>query len=67
MSLSTLEVSVGGERFRRELSTVVCHRAEGKGSAFAARFGRDGITIRDPNRAGEGAAKVFEKICDRAI
>ena len=41
--------------------------AEGKGAPVTARFGPDGITICDPNRAGEGAAKVFEKIYDTAI
>jgi len=41
--------------------------AEGKGATVTARFGPDGITIVDPNRAGEGAAKVFQQIYDRAI
>jgi hypothetical protein len=27
----------------------------------------EGITICDPNHAGEGAGKVFQRICDRAI
>jgi predicted dehydrogenase len=40
---------------------------EGKGAPVTARFGKDGITIIDPNRASEGAEKVFEKIYDRAI
>jgi hypothetical protein len=31
------------------------------------RFGKDGIAICDPNRAGEGADKVFQRIYDRAI
>jgi len=31
------------------------------------RFGSDGITIVDPNRAGEGAVRVFLRIYDRAI
>ena len=31
------------------------------------RFGKDGIPICDPNRAGEGAAGVFEKIYDKAV
>lgn len=31
------------------------------------RFGSDGITIVDPNRAGEGADKMFLRIYDRAI
>jgi hypothetical protein len=30
-----------------------------------ARFGEDGITIIDPNRASEG--KLFERIYDQAI
>ena len=41
--------------------------AEGKGATVTARFGPDGITICDPNRAGEGADKVFQRIYDRAI
>ena len=41
--------------------------AEGKGATVTARFGKDGITIVDPNRAGEGAAKVFEKIYEKPI
>ena len=31
------------------------------------RFGSDGITIVDPNRAGEGADKMFLRIYGRAI
>jgi hypothetical protein len=41
--------------------------AEGKGATVTARFGPDGITICDPNRAGEGANKVFQRIYERAI
>lgn len=41
--------------------------AEGKGATVTARFGTDGITVCDPNRAGEGAAAVFQRIYDRAI
>ena len=41
--------------------------SEGKGATITARFGPDGITICDPNRAGEGAAKVFQKIYEKAI
>ena len=41
--------------------------AAGKGAIVTARFGPDGITICDPNRASEGADKVFQKIYDRAI
>jgi predicted dehydrogenase len=40
---------------------------EGKGATVTARFGADGITICDPNRAAEGASAVFERIYDRAI
>ena len=43
------------------------HSAEGKGAIVTARFGHDGITICDPNRAGEGAAKVFQKIYEKPI
>ncbi len=41
--------------------------AEGKGATVTARFGPDGITLCDPNRAGEGAAGVFQRIYDKAI
>ena len=41
--------------------------AEGKGATVTARFGKDGITICDPNRAGEGADKVFQRIYEKAI
>jgi predicted dehydrogenase len=43
------------------------YMAEGKGATVTARFGKDGITICDPNRVGEGADKVFQRIYDRAI
>jgi hypothetical protein len=43
------------------------YMAEGKGATVTARFGPDGITICDPNRASEGADKVFQRIYDRAI
>ena len=32
-----------------------------------ARFGPDGITIVDPNRTDEGAAKVFQRIYNGAV
>jgi hypothetical protein len=41
--------------------------SEGKGATDTARFGPDGITICDPNRAGEGADKVFQRIYDKPI
>ena len=41
--------------------------SEGKGAPVTARFGPEGITIVDPNRSGEGAAKVFQKIYENAI
>jgi hypothetical protein len=37
------------------------------GAPVTARFGADGITIIDPNRAGEGAEKVFARIYEKAI
>ena len=40
---------------------------EGKGATVTARFGADGITICDPNRASEGEDKVFQRIYDKAI
>ena len=36
-------------------------------ATVTARFGPDGITLCDPNRAGEGAAKVFLKVYEQAI
>ena len=41
--------------------------AEGKGATVTARFGEDGITLCDPNRASEGADKVFQKLYDKAV
>ena len=41
--------------------------SEGKGATVTARFGPDGITICDPNRASEGADKVFRKIYEKPI
>ena len=41
--------------------------SEGKGATVTARFGEDGITIVDPNRAKEGEGKVFERIYTQAI
>ena len=41
--------------------------AEGKGATVTAHFGPDGFTLCDPNRAGEGANKVFQKIYEKAI
>jgi hypothetical protein len=34
----------------------------GRGAPVTARFGPDGVTIIDPNRASEGAAAVFQNI-----
>jgi len=39
----------------------------GRGAPVTARFGDDGITIIDPNRASEGARKVFARIYEKAI
>jgi hypothetical protein len=41
--------------------------AEGKGATVTARFGKDGITICDPNRASEGTGRVFQNIYGRAV
>ena len=41
--------------------------AEGKGANISARFGPDGITLCDPNRASEGADKVFQRIYEKPI
>ena len=43
------------------------YMAEGKGATVTARFGPDGITICDPNRASEGAEAVFQRIYEKAI
>ena len=43
------------------------YMAEGKGATVTARFGPDGITICDPNRAGEAADKVFQRIYEKPI
>ncbi len=43
------------------------YMAEGKGATVTARFGPDGITLCDPNRANEGAAKVFQRIYEKPI
>jgi len=39
----------------------------GRGAPVTARFGPDGMTIVDPNRAQEGAAAVFERIYEQSI
>ena len=41
--------------------------ADGKSATVTARFGSDGITICDPNRANEGAATVFQRIYAKPI
>ncbi len=41
--------------------------AEGKGAPVTARFGPNGITLCAPNRAGEGADKVFQRIYEKPI
>ena len=38
-----------------------------RGATVTACFGPDGITLCDPNRASEGAAKVFQRIYEKAI
>ena len=43
------------------------YMAEGKGAPVTARFGPDGITICDPNRASEGAATVLHQIYEKPI
>ena len=43
------------------------YMAEGKGAPVTVRFGPDGITLCDPNCAGEGADKVLQKIYEKAI
>ncbi len=40
---------------------------EGKGATVTVHFGKDGITICDPNRGSEDLDKVFQRIYERAI
>ena len=40
---------------------------EGKGATVTARFGKDGITIIDPNRVDEGRDAVFHKIYEKPV
>jgi len=40
---------------------------EGKGAPVTARFGKDGITIVDPNQSDGGMEKIFKKIYEKAI
>lgn len=40
---------------------------EGKGAPVTARFGPDGITIVDPNRAAEGPEKIFRRIYEKPV
>ena len=73
---------IGGSRCQAEEARITCaivdaaarvrdlnfkYLAEGKGATVTARFDQDGITLCDPNRASEGADKVFQRIYDRAI
>jgi len=41
--------------------------AAGKGATVSARFGPDGITIVDPNRAPEGPDAVFQRIYTKPV
>jgi len=52
---------VHAARIVRDLNFKYLH--QGKGAAVTARFGKDGITIVDPNRP----RKPFQKIYERAI
>jgi predicted dehydrogenase len=40
---------------------------EGNGAPVTARFGDDGITLVDPNRAGEGTDAVFHRIYTKPL
>jgi predicted dehydrogenase len=40
---------------------------QGRGASVSARFGTDGITIVDPNRAAEGPKAVFQRIYEQPI
>jgi predicted dehydrogenase len=54
---------VHAARIVRDLNYQYLH--DGKGATVTARFGADGITIVDPNRAAEG--RVFQNIYPRPI
>ena len=62
-SPQALALIVNSARLVRDLNFK--YLQEGKGAPVTARFGPDGITIVDPNRASEG--KVFQRIYERAI
>ncbi len=40
---------------------------EGKGATVSARFGAEGMSLVDPNRAGEGAERVIQRIYEKPI
>ena len=40
---------------------------EGRGACVTARFGKDGITIVDPNRLDDGPKAVFQKVYEKPI
>lgn len=40
---------------------------EGKGAIVSARFGAEGMSLVDPNRAGEGAERVIQRIYEKPI
>ncbi len=40
---------------------------QGKGAPVSARFGHDGITIVDPNRAEEGPRSVFQRVYQKPV
>jgi hypothetical protein len=52
-------------RIVRDLNFI--YLQEGKGATVTARFGPDGITIVDPNRAGEAPKGVFCQVYDKPI
>ena len=41
--------------------------AKGKGATVTARFGPDGITRGDPNRAGESVDTVLQQACQQPV
>jgi hypothetical protein len=41
------------------------YMAEGKGAPVTARFGRDGVTIVDSNRADDGTERCFSAFARR--
>ena len=53
--------------YHRFLQHLCESEAQDRRERKMQRFGKDGITLCDPNRASEGADKVFQQIYEKAI